>query len=115
MYLFCVKGNLAYGKIGLLNLRVYIFSGSTTLVATFFTFFSAFLISASIIYASISAFVLLFLLAGASYYASTDVLLSFVEADFFLALFSFASSALSFSSSSLPLVENDLREHGIMN
>jgi hypothetical protein len=75
MYLFWVNGNLAYGKIGLLNLRVYIVCGSTFDAAVFLaafllltagSFFSFCRIfaplsnSASSLAARISALVLLF-------------------------------------------------------
>ena len=76
MYLFYVNGNLAYGKMGLLNFRVYMCSfppGEEASSSFFFVVFLALETLAeslatyfSILSASISALVLLFFLTGVS-------------------------------------------------
>ena len=65
MYLLWVRGNLAKGKMGELNLRTYISTGGVTAPIFLLTFLVVALIALSALASSISALVLLFFFLGA--------------------------------------------------
>lgn len=124
MYLFYVNGNLAYGKMGLLNFRVYMCSlppGEEASSSSFFfkdflplaTLEESFATYLSILSASISALVLLFFLAGVSVAESASTafssFLTLLLPIFFSFFYCSNLSRSGFLGSSSVLLANDLK------